>query len=479
MPQFDVVVVGSGSSGGVLASRLSEDPDCRVLLLEAGRDFPDEATRMPGFYFLGAATVANGLGSGAPTPEYDWGYLSEAFANGRRSQLRRGKMVGGTSMINGCIAVRGRPGDFEQWVRAGAVGWGWDDVRPYYERVESTIPLRSHSRETWSRFVDIVLSGYQEIGYAWADDLNDPASWGRVVGATLQNRRNSVRLGTLPTYIRAARNRANFTIRSCALVERVVVAGSRATAVEYLTDDGQRHSVPAGVVVLSAGAYGSPQILLRSGIGPASDIAGYGINPIADLPVGEHMFDHPVCTFTLSTQVELAGLYGPHRCALVRGDDWFAMPYPMDEEIGVCGISFILASDHGRGTLRLSSRDPASAPVIDHRHDDIIADSLFDDAWASYRQLLNTGIFKRYGISDITGSNDLQVILSERVESAQHPVGGCNIGEVVDPSLSVLGFESLFVADSSVFPRHVSNNPNLTCFMIGERAADIIKSRWA
>ena len=191
----DVIVVGSGSAGGTIASRLSEDPECRVLMLEAGPDFPDEAIRPPSSMSAAHSTANAEPVPGSPTPELDWNFQSEALPDGRRIGLPRGRLVGGSSMVNGCIAVRGRPEDFARWVDAGAVRWDWDSIEPYFDLVERELHVRTYPRELWLPVQNLVVDGFRELGFRYCDDLNAPDAWGEVCGPWPRNRRNEMTMG--------------------------------------------------------------------------------------------------------------------------------------------------------------------------------------------------------------------------------------------------------------------------------------------
>ena len=463
-------MAGAGSSGAVVAARLSEDGARSVLLLEAGPDFPDEAVSPPAFLTGGNVLGEGYAGAGAATPDLDWGLFSEPLPNGRRVHLKRGRLVGGTSMVNGCVAVRGAPADYERWVERGAPGWGWDEVRPAFERVEEVVPIRRYPREAWQPVARAFEDAFEEIGHRRVDDMNQPDAWERVVGAWPQNRRNEVRQGTLVTHVRAARARPNLRIKPGALVDRVLLRGSRAIGLRAVVD-GRPVDVSAGTVVLAAGAYGSPAVLLRSGIGPPAELSALGIEPVADLPVGRGLRDHPQCFFHLETPRELARMCGPGFAAVARGEGWWSFPLALDEERGLCALAFALASDDDSGSVTLASADPTVAPVIDHRYADVIRRGEFDEAFATFRSLLETSALRDRGVRDGDPDRPLVDVLLERLGTAFHPAGGCAIGRVVDPDLRVYGVEGLAVADASVFPAHVTNNPNLTCMMVGERAA--------
>jgi choline dehydrogenase len=472
----DVVVVGSGSAGGTVAARLSEDPSRSVLLLEAGPDFPHEATDPPEFVTGGALFGEGGAGSGAPVPELDWGYTAEPLPDGRRIPLRRGKLVGGTSMINGCIAVRGRPEDFARWVEAGAAGWSWEAVVPFYEAVEREIPIMLYPEDLWLPFQRTFAEACGEIGFRSVSDLNAPDAWDGVVGPWPRNRRNEIRQGSLVTYIRRARGRANLEIRGHALVDRVVVRNGRATGVSYLDRAGARHEVQAGRVVVCAGAYGSPSILLRSGIGPADELRALGIDVHADLPVGRGLLEHPGVRVVLEVDRRNARGGWPGLAVAARGDGWWGIPGVLDEERGHAWMGFFLGLVDGPdGSVRLRSTDPATAPVIEHGYAAVAESDAFDCVWADVRRLLASDALRDAGALDVDRDVPDRERLRRGISSGTHAAGGCAIGRVVDPRLDVIGVDGLTVADASVFPRHVTNNPNLTCHMVGEQAAAFLR----
>jgi choline dehydrogenase len=475
---FDVIVVGGGSSGGVVAARLTEDPGCRVLLLEAGVDLADHPRGRNSMYSGGAMVGEYWSGIATPTPDLDWGLTSELLSTGRRIQLFRGKLIGGSGMTNGCVFVQGRPTDFDAWVAAGARGWGWSDVKPFYDLVRTRVPIITYPPERWLPFDQLLVQGALDLGFGYAEDMDAPDAWDGVTGPWPRNRRNEIRQSSGVTYLGPARDRANLVIRPEALVDRVVIRNGRVAGVEWLDGVGVRNVAASSRVVLSAGAYGSAPILLRSGVGPADELHRHGIDPVVELPVGQGVLEHPATSMVVRLNPAHVMLGWPCFAVVVRGRGWWTLPVPLDGEQGIAAVTLCLAITEGPegGYLRLRSAEPGAAPEIFHGYENHLDTGGFDAAMEDWQRLLETPSFRAAGVIDTRSHLSPRESARRGLGTGAHPAGGCSIGQVVDERLSVYGVDGLTVADASVFPRHVTNNTNFTCFMIGERAAAFIRA---
>ncbi|HWE33203.1 MAG TPA: FAD-dependent oxidoreductase [Solirubrobacteraceae bacterium] len=514
MGGYDYVIVGAGSAGCVLAARLSEDPDVSVCLLEAGP--PDTADEI----HLPAGLLPIG------TSKYDWAMLSdpEPGLGGRQRYLPRGRTLGGSSSINAMVYIRGNRADYDGWAAMGFDGWGWDDVLPYFIKSEDNDrgagelhgaggPLRvieSRSRySTCGAFIEAAV----EAGLPRNDDFNGVEQDG--VGWYQVTQRDGMRCSASVAYLHPAMARPNLTVITDAHVTRVLLDGGRAIGVEIDQGNELRPIHADREVIISAGAYQSPQVLLLSGIGPSADLELAGIPVAHELPVGVGLQDHlatwVTCTtsepslLTAESEENLALLQAEGRGPLTSNFaesggflrtrpeleapdiQLHAIPILFPEagagEILVDGwaISACILRPTSRGVVKLRARVPTAKPRILHNY--IVADEDKATLIAGVRRVLE--IADQPALRAVTadrvappaGDSDGDVLsyIEANSTTLYHPVSTCAMGSVVDSDLRVLGIESLRVVDASVMPTLVRGNTNAPTIMIAERAADLIK----
>jgi choline dehydrogenase len=344
------------------------------------------------------------------------------------------------------------------------------------------IVIQRYRPESWAPVNRVFAAAADELGYAHAPDLNGAAADAGVWGTFPHNRFKEEKQGTLNTYLRGARGRANLSLRGGATVDRVVIAQGRAGGVVLASGE----TIRAREVIVAAGVYHSPAILQRSGIGPAALLTRLGLRVAADLPVGRHLTDHPGCAFFLGAS-GIAQMTGRLFATTLRGRAgadgapvWHIHPFPADEEEGRIGLFAFLCRQRSTGRVEIVSPDPLAPPLIDH---DYLADpadrAAFHSAYAEMRALAATPAFAATGARHETAPDDLDRHLDATLASAHHQSGTCRMGpdpanSVVAPDLAVHGIEGLWVADSSVFPDTILHNTNLLCHVVGERAAAIV-----
>ena len=529
--RYDFIVVGAGSAGAALAARLSEETSVTVLLLEAGPDDRDWRIDMP--------LAVDGLLNGT---RYNWGFETEPepHIGGRRIGQPRGRVIGGSSSINGMVYTRGNPLDYDEWRDIhGCPGWGYADVLPYFRRLETSPsgpsryrggdgPIRV-TRPDLSRHPlnAAFLAAGRQLGYPVTDDYNGPQQEGFAAGE--QSIWRGCRQGTGRAYLTTAvRGRPNLTILTEARVERISFSRLRAEAVVFVRG-GERRSVQAArEVILSAGAVGTPHILKLSGVGPQQELRGFGIDVILDNPhVGANLQDHPdlQIQFACKQPVTLRQHAARPRRYLV-GLEWFLrrrgvaasnqfeaaaylrtragvrkpniklefFPLAISHEnyrpyaIDSFQIHMTMMDAASRGAVRLRSADPAAAPALTVGYLSSEADlQTFREAVAMTREIVAASAFDAFRGAEIdpgdavAGDGALDDWMRRRVGTAYHLSCSCRMGpigrSVVGPDLRVHGLDGLRIADASAMPHIVAANTNATTIMIGERAADFCLGR--
>lgn len=530
MDTYDFIVVGGGSAGCVLASRLSEDPNVSVCLLEAGGKDSSIFIHAP------IGTIAM-----MPTTLNNWAFetVPQAGLNGRKGYQPRGKTLGGSSSINAMMYSRGNRYDYDLWERLGNKGWNYDDCLPYFKKAENNEvhyneyhgqggPLNVADLRSPSQIVERYIEACESIGVPRSADINGAQQLG--ITYTQVTQKNGERYSAAKAYLTPNLSRPNLTVLTKATTHKVLFEGKRAVGVEY-GKKGKRFQIKCNrEVILSAGAFGSPQILLLSGVGSKQDLDKHGIKQVHELPgVGENLQDHidlvhsykcfdkkETFGVSLSMAVQMSKAlpeWTKDRKGKITSNFAEAIGFLCsDEGIDIPDLEFILVvaivDDHARkfhashgysshvtllrpksvGTVKLNSADPYDSPRIDpafFSHPDDMG--IMIKAWKKQHQMMESAAF-----DDVRGENLYPVDASDdraieqdirnRADTQYHPVGTCKMGTeddplaVVDKDLAVYGLEGLRVVDASIMPTLIGGNTNAPTIMIAEKIADQIKS---
>ncbi|MGY4474131.1 GMC family oxidoreductase [Bradyrhizobium sp. USDA 3364] len=526
---FDFVVVGAGSGGCAVAGRLSEDPATSVAVLDAGGKNDNWVVTTPGAIILMLSGKIN-----------NWAFdtVPQKGLNGRIGYQPRGKGLGGSSAINAMVYIRGHRADYDHWASLGNTGWSYADVLPYFKRSENNTeldgeyhgtggPLNVTGLQSDNPVKEMFLQGAREAQFRIRDDFNGAEQEG--LGIYQVTQKNGERWSAARGYIHPHMGRRpNLRIETQAHATRIIFEGKRAVAVEYMQGKEKKVLRARREVILSAGAFQSPQLMMLSGIGDAAALGKHGIAGVHHLPgVGQNLQDHPDFVFGFASDAPyFSGLSWGGIGRIIKGIGQYRRERrgPMTSNVAECGgflktrpdldvpdiqLHFCMAmvEDHGRkprwgtgfschvcllrpasrGSVWLNSADPLAAPAIDPNF--FGEDSDVETMVAGFKmtkRLLDTPALralqrKDMFTSEVRTDDDIRGILRARSDTVYHPVGTCKMGTndplaVVDPSLRVHGLEGLRVVDASIMPTLIGGNTNAPTIMIGEKAADMIRA---
>jgi 4-pyridoxate dehydrogenase len=526
---YDYIIVGAGSAGCVLANRLSANGAASVLLLEAGGNDWHPYIHIP-----------LGMGRMHEYGMFDWGYETdpEPNLNGRRIEAMRGKVLGGSSSINVMAYTRGNPGDYDRWAQKGARGWSYADVLPYFRRCEtwengsdtyrgSEGPLGTEFAKTQDALYDAWLAAAKACGYPLTPDYNGKQQEG--FGRGQYTIRDGRRSSTANAFLKPVRGRKNLQVAINAHTTRVLLEGARATGIEYVQNGEKRHAEAAREVILAAGAFNTPQLLMLSGIGPAGHLQSLGIPVAADLPVGKNLQDHlgAYMTYTrpqpgafhremrfdrMAASMVRAYLFGTGPGTVVPGGLhafvktrpelavpdiefmfrgtahnphlWFPLVRPAF--LDGYGIRPTLLHPDSRGEILLASADPMAQPRIVYKFFTAPNDlPTLREGFKRARELAFNKALDPFRGEEIgpglkvQSDADIDAWLKKVVITAHHPAGTCAMGPdgVLDSDLKVRGIERLRVCDASAMPDLVSAHINACVIMMADKASDIISGK--
>ncbi len=524
--EFDYIIAGAGSAGCVLANRLTEDGRNRVLLLEAGNRDTNPWIRIP-----------VGYGKHFLNPDVNWMFQTEPEPNCGNRQIPqpRGKVLGGSSSINGMLYVRGHSEDYNHWRQLGCIGWSYDDVLPYFKKAENQErgadefhgvggPLSVSDARERHPMIEAYLKAAQEAGYALTPDFNGAQQEG--FGYYQVTQRDGMRWSAAQGYLKPALKRTNLKVETDALASRVLLEGRRAVGIEYRVGNEVRTARARNEVILSLGSFNSPQLMMLSGLGPQQQLRKHGISVIADIPaVGADMQDHYAArtVWRAKTANTLNDVVGSFTRSMVEGAR-FAMqrrgmltmgaataggfictrPGLAQPDVQVHIMLFstnklgtelhqfpgvttpiLLLRPHSTGRVEIRSADPLDPPAIfggyltARRDCDVMIDGM-----KAVRKIMTQSALKDFIIDEhepgLEASTDDEILeyMRQKGNTAYHPTTTCRMGTderaVVDERLRVKGFERLRIVDASIMPTVVSGNTNAPTIMIAEKGADMI-----